>query len=282
MEWINLNTAIIDSPEFALAEPAQMGTWLRLLRYCAGQENGGVIAQAKRWTPRQWMACVRVLPEEVAECSLWTWEGEDLVVHFYPADREKQVKNARAAGSEGGRAKTQAKTQAAKANGLLGGRPKSQISAENSVSHPENPSATPAETQADNPSETQKNPTEDKIREEKVIEDPPARAGEFIIPTDEEVLAFARAYSCPSIGARAIPDEWMLDWHHFRLENPATYPADWQEASARRFRRDFQARHPKAVGIKKTAAAATGAAHAFSHEINPIVKVPVLKLTPTP
>lgn len=258
MEWLNLNTAVIDSPEFAMAEPAQIGTWLKLMRYCAGQENGGLIQGAKNWTARQWAGCVRVLPEDVTTSPLWRWLGDDLMIAFYPAEREKLVKTRRAAGSDGGKAKTQAKTQASAANGLSGGRPKAKVYEEKPNSPPENPIKPPAKTQATTqatqPENPSNNPTEGKRREGKGIEPPPAREEGFVLPTEAEVLAWARGHSEPSIGASRVPDEWALDWWDFRMGKPETFPADWQGAAARKFRIDFQNQHPKAHGKKKSAA----------------------------
>lgn len=114
MNWINLNTATLDSEEFLGAEPEQRASWLCLLRFCAGQENGGRIEGAKSWTDRKWQQVVRVTQREIStDCELWSWEGEDLIVTFYPAEKEQEVRQKREAGSKGGRPrKTQALVQA--------------------------------------------------------------------------------------------------------------------------------------------------------------------------
>jgi hypothetical protein len=96
MNWLNLNITVLDSEEFLGAEPIQRATWLCLLRYCIGQENGGRIKGAKSWTDRKWQQVVRVTGEEAAaSCELWTWEGEDLVVAFYPNEKETEVRQKR-------------------------------------------------------------------------------------------------------------------------------------------------------------------------------------------
>jgi hypothetical protein len=101
MEWINLHTSTLDSEEFLSSEPESQATWLKLLRYCAGQENGGVIRQAAEWTDRQWRYLVRVEKSKVQSPSrLWMFNGEDLVVKFYPSDKEKEVQTKRKAGKD--------------------------------------------------------------------------------------------------------------------------------------------------------------------------------------
>lgn len=104
MNWININVSVIDSEEFLGAEPTERATWLCLLRYCCGQENGGRIEDARAWKDRKWQQVVRVTGKEVAAvCDLWKWEGDDLVVAFYPIEKEAEVKTNRLNGSKGGR-----------------------------------------------------------------------------------------------------------------------------------------------------------------------------------
>jgi hypothetical protein len=104
MNWINLNVTVLDSEEFLGADPTERATWLCLLRYCVGQENAGRIEDAKQWKDRKWQQVVRVTGREVAsQCDLWTWEGDDLIVAFYPVDKEAEVQTNRANGSKGGR-----------------------------------------------------------------------------------------------------------------------------------------------------------------------------------
>jgi len=110
MNWINLNVNVLDSEEFLGAEPTERGTWLCLLRYCCGQENGGKIEGANAWKDRKWQQVVRVTLKEVqASCDLWRWEGDDLFVEFYPEDKEAEIRQ---------------KRENAKTNGARGGRPK--------------------------------------------------------------------------------------------------------------------------------------------------------------
>ena len=110
MEFLNLHSSALDSPEMAGAEPAELGTWLMLARYCAGQENGGVIAGCREWRDRKWQTVVRVAQAMVMrETELWSWHGDDLHVMHYPAEQEATVK---------------AKRELARVNGMRGGRPK--------------------------------------------------------------------------------------------------------------------------------------------------------------
>lgn len=123
MEWLNLHTSVLDSPEVIGADPEHRATWLMLLRYCIGQENSGVIQSCRNWKDRKWQQIVRVTQAETQALSdLWTWHGDDLHITHYPLEKEAIVKG----GRRGGKAKTQAKTQASRENGMNGGRRKTQ------------------------------------------------------------------------------------------------------------------------------------------------------------
>lgn len=147
MNWINLNITVLSSEEFLGAEPTERATWLCLLAFCCQQENGGCIEGAAEWKDRKWQQVVRVtLKEARSACDLWTWEGDDLVVSFYPTEKEIEVQELRAIG----KGKSETKARAARENGSLGGRPKKNpLGFEN------------------NPLETQKEP---KITQAKPIE----------------------------------------------------------------------------------------------------------------
>lgn len=113
MHWLNIPTSFIDSPEFVGCEPTERATWLCLLRYCAGQENGGVIADAGSWGDRKWQQLARVTLAEVkVDCALWSWSGDSLSVLGYPQDKERMVKEKRDRAHE---------------NGKRGGRPKTDL-----------------------------------------------------------------------------------------------------------------------------------------------------------
>jgi hypothetical protein len=96
MEWLNLHTSTLDSPEFIGADPTQRATWLCLMRYCAGQENSGIIFGAAQWSDRKLQQLVRVTRAEVENsCDLWRVAGADIEINFYPVAKEKQVKAGR-------------------------------------------------------------------------------------------------------------------------------------------------------------------------------------------
>jgi hypothetical protein len=118
MIYLNLKTSTLRAPEYIGSEPTQRGTWLNLMCYCCEQENGGVIDGCAGWKDRQWQQTAGVTLAEVREdCDLWKWDGEALVVTFYPSDKEAEVRGKREAGKRGGSAKTEAKTQASRQNG---------------------------------------------------------------------------------------------------------------------------------------------------------------------
>lgn len=118
MNWINIQTNTLRSPEFIGSDPISRGTWLAVLGYCYEQENGGLIADCKSWKDRQWQQICGVTREEVdGSARLMQWQDNDLLVWNYPTDTEDEIKRKREAGRKGGQARSQAKIEAAKANG---------------------------------------------------------------------------------------------------------------------------------------------------------------------
>lgn len=110
MEWLNLHTRVLDSPEVIGADPVERSTWLMLLRFAIGQETGGRIVACRDWKDRKWQQLVRVTKREVETISdLWVWDGNDLLVTYYPSEKEAEVKSKRLAGKLGGRPPKQTK-----------------------------------------------------------------------------------------------------------------------------------------------------------------------------
>lgn len=104
MDWLNIHTSTMDSEDFLGCEPVDQATWLKLSRYCIGQENGGRIATDPEWGDRRWQQVFRVtMKESRRKCALWHWEGDTLVVHFYPSEKEEEVRRNRKNGTLGGR-----------------------------------------------------------------------------------------------------------------------------------------------------------------------------------
>jgi hypothetical protein len=118
MNWLNIPIAVIRAPEYAGSDPVPRATWLNLMAYCAEQENGGRIVDARRWKDRQWQqTCGVTLAEVDEECELWRWNGDDILVWGYPEDKEAEVRQRRDAakvnGGRGGRVKKPEQTEAA-------------------------------------------------------------------------------------------------------------------------------------------------------------------------
>jgi hypothetical protein len=141
MEWLNLHIArTLRSPEVIGSSPAERGTWLMVVAYCAEQENGGRLAGGATWKDRQWQqTCGVTLREIQAAKRLLSIESGDIIVRHYPVDKQKIVQQNREIGRVGGRARTEDKSEAARRNGASGGRPNNPS---------ENPSETEEETQA--------------------------------------------------------------------------------------------------------------------------------------
>lgn len=96
MEWINIHSSTVRGEAFIDATPIQRGTWLCLLHYCCNQENSGIIFGASNWSDRKWQQVAGVTKDEVAaECKLYRTSGEDVLVEFYPLDKQKLVQQNR-------------------------------------------------------------------------------------------------------------------------------------------------------------------------------------------
>lgn len=109
MNWLNLEIRTLRSPEYLGSSPAERATWLNVLAFCCEQENGGRITAARAWKDRQWQQVCGVTMREVDRASkLLSWDGDDLVISFYPLDKQEEVA---------------AKRQRARVNGARGGRP---------------------------------------------------------------------------------------------------------------------------------------------------------------
>ena len=104
MNWINIPVSLLRSPEYAGADPIQRATWLNLLGYCCEQENQGEIAGCLEWRCRRWQqTCGVTLEETRVESDLWEWRENNIIVAFYPLDKEEEVKAKREAGRKGGK-----------------------------------------------------------------------------------------------------------------------------------------------------------------------------------
>lgn len=125
MEWLNLHMSHLRSPAYIGSSPVERNTWISVLAYSVEQENGGRLVGAMAWKDRQWQQACGVTRREVMSATkLLEIDGDDVVVRGYPCAKEREVQAKREAGRNGGMAKTEAKTEAAKANGMLGGRPR--------------------------------------------------------------------------------------------------------------------------------------------------------------
>lgn len=103
MEYINLTITQLGVEAYRRSSLTDRGVWLTLLGYCVQQENGGRIAGVARWD--EW-DCLQVLGipqrELDGEHRLWKFDGDDLLVEFYPLAKQREVQAKRRAGRRGG------------------------------------------------------------------------------------------------------------------------------------------------------------------------------------
>lgn len=104
MNWLNLRTEILHSPEFIGCHPTRRATWLSLSLWCASQENGGIVHGGANWSDRQWQQTCGVTKDEATDsCDLFRVDGADVVLWGYNIEKEREVQAKRAAGLESSR-----------------------------------------------------------------------------------------------------------------------------------------------------------------------------------
>ena len=106
MNYLNIHTDLLRSERYLGADPIERATWINLMGWCASQENGGIITDAKKWTDRKWQQVCGVTLDEVRDQSgdLYQFDSEgNLVIAHYPIDKEHEVRVNRENGKKGGR-----------------------------------------------------------------------------------------------------------------------------------------------------------------------------------
>jgi hypothetical protein len=208
MEFINLHVSVLDSDQFKGATPTQRATWLCLMRYLVGQEDGDTIEKCRGWSDRKWQQVCAVTLQEVDDvCELWKWAGDDLEVNFYPEQAERETKAKRRGGVIGNRRRWGKKRH--------------------TESHTESDSDKDRESLG-----TSVRESTTKRNETKRNETPPAeeenskRFAESV--SDAVVFAFARTWPGePASRAPVMPEAFVADWLS-RINGRREWPRDWK------------------------------------------------------
>jgi hypothetical protein len=126
MKYANIDLAVFDQREFLEATHEQIGIWLLLYRYCATQENNGIIVSSKDWPDSHWKRLFNCTREQVhPECPLWRFTiAGALIIEFYNSKAQEFAQRRRATSRIAGQQSTPAKREAVRENGKKGGRPK--------------------------------------------------------------------------------------------------------------------------------------------------------------
>lgn len=263
MEWINLHTSTLDSVEFKSAEDREVGVWLRLLRYCCGQENGGCIAGARKWSERQWLALVGVDRSQLLEpnhhdapdCKLWSWEGDDLTVEFYPRKRESEIRAKRRGGKVGAHSRWKAAKDPSNPAPSIASPPPDNGSPNGSPIHqPEDESMT--ELMRKNKSKgKEKSKEKENPPHPPLAKAPEGGGGEEVsgrwaeAPSVDEV--FAHAAQWPGDMARMVPtiqEDWVPEFLK-KMDGRREWPGNWRRAMESEWRAAWRCwRMPGAPG----------------------------------
>ena len=195
MNYFNIHTDDLRRQEFVLCEPVTQATWFKLMAWCLSQENSGRIADAASWGDRAWMQLCGVTKEEVRiENDLYKFDGEDLVISFYPIEKQTEVQTARENGKKGGRPSKK------------GGNPETAPK-----ETPNKPTINPEVIPDNNPAETIKEEEGNSKREEEGNSAPEAAPSPS---TDSEVMD-DRGGNPNVPQAKAIIDRMNPDWTRF-------------------------------------------------------------------
>lgn len=103
MQYLSVELRLLRSEEFASAEPSQQATWLKLLAYCADQENGGMVRDALKWRDRECAILGFARSDLDQPCGLWTFKLGHLYVFGYSLRHEQSVVAKRKGGVKGSR-----------------------------------------------------------------------------------------------------------------------------------------------------------------------------------
>ena len=95
MEWIKLPIdKVLRHPSMIGEEPATRSTYIYLLAWACSQECGGTIKGCADWSDRRWQQTAAVTKAEVEDlCAtdMASWDGEDLVLWWYPEEAHAKV-----------------------------------------------------------------------------------------------------------------------------------------------------------------------------------------------
>lgn len=131
MIYLNLKVHTLRSPEYIGSEPTARATWLNILCYCCEQENNGIIKGCAAWKDRQWQQTCGVTLAEVNESTLlWSWLGDDLLVTFYPSDKQDEIQAKREAGRRGGKLSGKKRTEKASGEAQIEASGEAELQAE--------------------------------------------------------------------------------------------------------------------------------------------------------
>lgn len=100
MEWHRLDSKLLLDADFVAASDAQIATWLRLLLFCAIQENEGRIRRARKLPRIAGLDHASVAG--AVEANFAAWSGDDLTVRWFDLDGQRKCESNRRAGAMGG------------------------------------------------------------------------------------------------------------------------------------------------------------------------------------
>lgn len=230
---------------------------VRLWGHCEEDQRGGTWRGADgRYVERvlDWRGKRGKLWRALLECR-WVHESEGgVVVHDWDAMNWRAVVNWRV--------------------GANGGRPK-----KTNVGAGEKPNGNPRVNPGDMPTVNRRGNRVDGVGETPLnegmnegvkggtraharVEPPPGEGSVFEVPSEEEVLGFAREWpGAPAWGAPpGIPEGWAIGWLAAQVgRGAARFPSDWRRVMVLRYRQDFGAGR---VAIGNSVGGARGAVSA--------------------
>ena len=96
LDWLPCDLERMTGPEWLRIPAVLRGHWHALWCWCGSRRNGGRIEDCRSFTNRDWdriAGVTKAALRKLVEAGLVSWDGDDLIVSFYPVDAESKARS---------------------------------------------------------------------------------------------------------------------------------------------------------------------------------------------